>query len=80
MGRQAAGLKTDANPLYLKVNLAGGHGAARAGIAITCARSLSNTRSFSMQWEGAGSTSQSTLRQTEASGESSGTPEEPDPG
>ena len=54
-------LKTDANPLYLKVNLTGGHGGS-SGRYDHLREIAFSTRSFSMQWEGQGLRHQSILQ------------------
>ena len=42
-------MKTDSNPLYLKINMAGGHGGS-SGRYDGCARRRSATRSCSTPW------------------------------
>ena len=74
-------LKTDANPLYLKMNLAGGH--AGSSGRYDHLREVAFKYAFILDAVGRpGSTSPKypPTRQMEASGDSPGTPEEPDPG
>jgi oligopeptidase B len=74
-------LKTDANPLYLKVNLAGGHGGSSG--RYDHLREIAFKYAFILDAVGrTGSTSPKDppVRERKAGGEAAGTPEEPDPG
>jgi oligopeptidase B len=74
-------LKTDANPLYLKVNLTGGHGGSSG--RYDHLREIAFKYAFILDAVGrTGFTSPKhpQVRERKAGGEAAGTPEEPDPG